>query len=91
LNTQLKIIIKNYGIQHQKLKAIEELTELSQAIVKDLLKEDVIDNIIEEIADVYVMLEQLKIIYNIKEQKINNIASQKIERTLKKIKEKNES
>lgn len=51
--------ISDYGKGPQKLKAIEELAELIQAVAKGNLS-----NIAEEMADVGIMLAQLEIIYN---------------------------
>ena len=54
-------ILKHYGIMHQKAKAIEELAELIVALQKDLLsgKESHSRAVLEEIADVHIMLTQL--------------------------------
>ena len=54
--------INSYGNASQKIKAIEEMGELIQAISKSLL--DGKNNVEEEIADVEIMLTQLKIMYN---------------------------
>lgn len=56
-----KQILKHYGLQHQKSKAIEELGELIVALQKDLLsgKDGLSQDVLEEIADVHIMLTQL--------------------------------
>ena len=59
----LKSAIKHYGAIEQQNKAIEEMAELTQAILKTRSGNDVLDHVIEEIADVEIMLEQLKMIY----------------------------
>lgn len=51
-----KKALEHFGIENQENKAIEEMAELIQAISKQT-------NIAEEIADVQIMLDQLKIIY----------------------------
>ena len=56
--------IKFYGKISQIIVAIEELGELIQALAKHLRGFDNAENIAEEIADVEIMLKQLKIIYN---------------------------
>lgn len=56
-------IIAHHGYPNQKGKAIEELNELSEAIARDLQGHGDRDNITEEMADVYVMLAQLQLIY----------------------------
>ena len=55
--------INSYGNASQKIKAIEEMGELIQAISKSLLDGE--NNVEEEIADVEIMLTQLKIMYNL--------------------------
>ena len=56
-----KQILNHYGILHQKSKAIEELAELIVALQKDILKgkEQHSRAVLEEIADVHIMLTQL--------------------------------
>ena len=50
-------IMQHYGVQAQKLKLIEELSELIQATLKS--PENLIsDDMVEEIADVDIMLKQ---------------------------------
>ena len=73
-----KEIADYYGKEHQTIKAIEELAELIQA----LAKEDV-ENIKEELADVMVMLEQIKYLYGFSEIEINRIMFDKIVRQLR--------
>lgn len=72
--------IYHYGENNQKMKAIEELSELIKAICKND-----IENIREEIADVYVMLEQLEIIYTFPHDSIERIKEEKIKRTIEQI------
>lgn len=54
-------ILQYYGLRHQKAKAIEELGELIVALQKDLLsgKDGLSKDVLEEIADVHIMLTQL--------------------------------
>ena len=54
-------VLRHYGILHQKAKAIEELAELIVALQKDILegKESHSRAVLEEIADVHIMLTQL--------------------------------
>lgn len=54
-------ILQHYGILHQKSKAIEELAELIVALQKDILggKEQHSRAVLEEIADVHIMIAQL--------------------------------
>ena len=70
--------------------AIEEMAELTQALVKHYRKPDdpeTLEHIIEEMADVEIMLHQLKIMYNIDESKINEYKKLKYERTKERAKD----
>jgi len=80
LNENCKLIIEKFGTHNQKKKMIEELAELSIEIAKDLQGIGNLNNIIEEIADVEIMLLQAKIIYDINEKKINDVKIKKMER-----------
>ena len=58
-----------YGSSVQELKAMEELSELIRAIARartcdDEERDTAFENLAEEMADVEIMLEQLKIIHN---------------------------
>ena len=77
---QLETIVGFYGVECQKVKAIEEMWELIKAICKND-----IENIKEEMADVYVMLSQLQIIYGFSDEEIEKIKKGKIKRTLETI------
>ena len=76
--------------------AIEELAELMQVICKlkrwndydvTLRKESsqIFEDLKEELADVYLLLEQLKIIANINDYEIERRISEKIRRTFEKV------
>lgn len=54
--------INRWGKPLQKAMAIEEMAELTQAIVKDMRGKD--SNVEEEIADVKIMIRQLEEMYN---------------------------
>ena len=59
-----KKAIDTFGVANQQLKAVEEMGELIQAIAKALIGKE--HNVEEEIADVEIMLTQLKIMYGLK-------------------------
>lgn len=84
--SKLLFLINHYGTLNQKLIAIEEMAELQKAIVKDIRQrnEESVEAVIEEIADVQVMLEQLKIIYSCR-TKIDAIMDAKIDRQIKRV------
>lgn len=84
---KIKNILFHYGAEHQKHKCIEELQELRDAVALEILNLDTREHIIEEYADVAIMLEQLKIMYHITDDEIVNIIDFKLNRQLKRIKD----
>ena len=68
----LKKAINTYGVQAQKDMMIEEMSELTKALLKERRADNITieklakDNIREEIVDVQIMLNQMKIIYGYK-------------------------
>jgi NTP pyrophosphatase (non-canonical NTP hydrolase) len=91
MEEKLKKIIDYYGINNQQRKLQEEVFELQEAITElDMAERDVNlfdiehfkGNIVEELADVFVILNQLAIYYKIDEDKLYNIMEYKINRTL---------
>lgn len=74
----LEKAIRHYGRQHQQIKAVEELGELQGAILKCLDGRCDYQNIKEEIADVEIMLVQLKKIYAVSPDELETIKAGKI-------------
>jgi NTP pyrophosphatase (non-canonical NTP hydrolase) len=52
-----------FGRQHQRQKAIEELSELIKEVSKEQIGEGNLEHLAEEMADVEITMEQLKIMY----------------------------
>lgn len=75
-------ILKHFGLDAQTDKLVEELNELDHAI-----RHETKEQIIGEIADVEIMLEQIKEGINI-HQEVSNAIDYKISRTNKRIGEK---
>lgn len=71
--------VNTYGKTPQLIMAMEEMAELIQTLSKDIRGKTDIENISEEIADVEIMIEQLKIIYDCKD-KVNDKRCRKISR-----------
>ena len=68
-NPVLKRALQTWGEQAQMLMVVEEMSELMKEILKNInRKKNNIDAIIEETADVEIMLEQLKENYQIIEK-----------------------
>lgn len=91
---QYKIIRETVNIYGDKqyMTAVEEMAELMQAIIKYLridnsecsdvsqIQKEAINNIAAEMADVYVMLEQLQLMLNIKNADIQSVIDKKLNR-----------
>lgn len=73
-------ILDHYGANAQIIKAIEEMSELQKELCKGLNGGKWI-NVSSEMADVYVMLTSLCLIFG-NEEEVMNITALKIERTL---------
>lgn len=74
--------IERYGEKTQALVAAGECAELTDAILKyyNQGREEALDKVLEEMADVEIMLEQLKIIHIEHSDTIAQIKSAKIKR-----------
>lgn len=55
--------IQKFGIRHQVIVAIEELSELQKELTKWLRGRGKHENMMEEMADVSIMLNQLELIF----------------------------
>ena len=86
---ELLFIINTYGTKMQEDIALEELAELQKAILKHRRygNKETEKEIIDEIADVEIMLEQLKIIYSCSND-VEKRVEYKIEREINRIKNK---
>lgn len=82
---ELDRIIHAFGVQSQKIVAMEEMAELTKEICKDMRGKLNRDGMIEEIADTQIMLWQLREIYDIKPSEIEAMVKKKIKRTIMRI------
>lgn len=91
-NESIRIISTFYGYDAQSRQLIEEMAELTQAINKAWRMGNDFDNLLvqkrnikEEIADVTIMLEQIKYLLQISDTDIEQIIEQKLNRQLERI------
>ena len=54
-----------FGVTSQKIMVIEEMSELTKELCKELRDRGNVENIADELADVEITLAQIKMIYNI--------------------------
>lgn len=97
----IKKIADNYGFSEQSRQLYEEMAELIIATNKAyrlqksnacpffdevaMERKNAFNNVIEEIADVTIMLEQIKYLLSISDTDINEIIEQKLNRQLERI------
>ena len=78
-NELLHKAYKKWGKIPQILMALEEMAELSKELLKNINRNALNEQEIkEEIGDVYILLEQLKIIYDISDQELSELMEKKL-------------
>jgi len=87
----LQKVIDKYGTTLQTTVAMEELAELIKEISKVIRGNKNADGMIEEIADVLIMIEQLKLMYNISDEEIQSEINDKLYRMEWRLRKENES
>lgn len=88
MDDKLKQIINHYGVIPQLKYLQSEVFEFNEAVIRAENKFEPIidiDQITEEMADVFVMLFQFKEYYQIDNHEIKEIMKEKIDRQLKRI------
>lgn len=85
-----KQAIETYGVRAQKLMAIEEMSELTKEICKDFRGELNRENLIEEMADVLIMLDQMLILYKISGEEVGLMRIKKVERLKERLEKQND-
>lgn len=81
---QCEAIAEHYGLGNQLPIAIEEMSELTKEICKYIRENDNLNDLVEEIADVQIMVEQLKIMFEIHD-KVDEMVDYKLDRQLRRI------
>ena len=85
VNPVLKRALETWGEEAQMLMVVEEMSELMKEILKNInRKKNNVDEIIEETADVEIMLEQLKENYQIAD-KVEAYKNEKIKLIAKRL------
>ncbi|AGM25504.1 nucleoside triphosphate pyrophosphohydrolase family protein [Spiroplasma chrysopicola] len=80
----LEPIVMHYG-DKQITQTIEELSELIKELCKNIKGANNKEQIKEEMADCYVMLEQLKLLFSFDSEDIKNIMLKKLHRTIRQV------
>lgn len=87
---KLTKILDYFGPAPQRFKLYEEMSELTVAIERFVNNKGSKDSIAEELADVMIMIEQMRILFDISPILLTEIAKFKIDRTMNKIDYKEE-
>lgn len=82
---KIKFIAEYYGLNHQLMKTVEELNELALECAKSWEKKGITINLISEIADVEIMLAQIKYLGKIEQSDIDEVKAYKLDRQLERI------
>lgn len=85
----LQSAINVYGEQPQMIVAMEEMAELIKELSKYIRGENNLEHIAEEIADVEIMIEQLKLIFNCFDE-VEKWEEKKLKRLEKRLEGKND-
>ncbi len=85
-----KQAIDTYGVRAQKLMAIEEMSELTKEICKDFRGKLDREHLIEEMADVTIMLDQMLLIYKISGEEIISMCERKMNRLKERLEKQND-
>lgn len=84
----LEKICQHYGIRNQLKKLSEEVFELQESAIDSEWDIDgKTEHVAEELADVMVLWEQIRLYYGIPSQTIQGITTEKVKRQLKRIKD----
>ena len=84
-----RAIANFYGLDSQSLIAIEEMSELTKELCKDQRGYDRNKDIIEELADVSIMIEQLIALYEC-EKEVSDMIDFKVNRQLRRMEHERE-
>lgn len=82
---KLNTIVKHFGRFHQIIKLGEEVGELNKAILNKENGYTVTNNeVTSELADVYILLKQVELMYDVDSKELQNVIDMKIDRVFDK-------
>ena len=82
---KIRLLLNSKSNTENKAIIIEELSELQKEITKDIRKKLNKEHLLEEIADVIIVLHMAKEIYNISESELDKAINKKMERNLSRL------
>ena len=75
-----RAVIERYGTKMQSVIAIEEMSELTKELSKAIRGNDNHDAIVEELADVIICMIQIREMYRIKDEELQDRINSKLDR-----------
>lgn len=90
MDERIKVLADYYGVAAQMVKLCEECGELTTAAAKQIaapnkiMQDALLDNLISELADVYVVSEQIKYLLGI-DERVQRVADYKINRQIRRM------
>lgn len=82
---KVKLLLNSKSNTENKAIIIEELSELQKEVTKDIRKKFNKEHLLEEMADVVIVLHMAKEIYNISESELDKVINKKMERNLSRL------
>ena len=82
--------LEKWGSMSELVVTIEELSELQKEVTKQIRNQGKMENLVEEMADVYIVMEYLKLIFAINDEDIKTEIAFKIDRLMSRLGEENE-
>ncbi len=76
----LEMTIRKHGKIIQTYVAIEEMSELIKELSKDMRGENNYTALLEEMADVYIVLEQIQMMHDISDKELDEMLIKKMKR-----------
>lgn len=80
--SKVERILRLCGEKKQRLRAVKALTSLQESLLSNALDGGGTSKVLDDIVDVYIYLEQLKIIYDFTDSEINWHVKYRLEKTL---------
>jgi NTP pyrophosphatase (non-canonical NTP hydrolase) len=85
-NGVIRQVIDQNGHKMQSVIAIEEMSELTKELTKMIRSKGDHDHLVEELADVMICLLQVREMYNVKDEELQNMINNKLERLKERLK-----
>lgn len=79
---KIEKMLRKLGEKRQRLRAVQSLASLQDSILSDALDGGGANKVLDDMVDVYIYLEMLKIIYDITDAEFKLLTRYKVDKTL---------